>query len=137
MPEAIMAAIKLTFRALVDQNLLKNVYMVRRKMSTRVSIVSYGLGLKKNNVVTLKTLEFGVYEAVSKAVTKCRVLHEMGLQPGIRTITALKLLDSERIRSAEKAVSHFVRQARRKNKLNKRKLGHDEEETPAYMAGMY
>ncbi|KAG8323710.1 hypothetical protein J6590_001455 [Homalodisca vitripennis] len=63
------------------------------------------------------------------------VLHEMGLQPGIRTITAMKLLDSERIRSAEKAVSDFMRQARRKNRLQKRRLEENDEETPAYEAG--
>ncbi|KAG8303338.1 hypothetical protein J6590_013610 [Homalodisca vitripennis] len=82
-----------------------------------------------------------VCEAVSSYndghITKCRVLHEMGLQPGIRTMTAMKLLDSERIRSAEKAVSDFTRQARRKNRLKKRRLEENDKETPAYEAGMY
>lgn len=140
-PESIMTAIRPTFKALVDPNLLKKcLHGKTQNVNESVNSVIWGR-IPKNTFVTLKTLSLGVYEAVASYndgyITKCKVLHSLGIDPGVRTIGAMRMLDRERIRSAEKAVSDFVRQARRKNKLNKRKLGQDEEETPAYLAGMY
>lgn len=140
-PEAIMAAIKPTFKALVDPNLLKKcLHGKTQNVNESVNSVIWAR-IPKNTFVTLKTLAFGVYEAVASYndghITKCKVLSKLGLDPGVRTIVAMKSLDCERIRSAEKAVSDFIRQARRKNRLLKRRLNNDEEETPAYMAGMF
>lgn len=97
--------------------------------------------IPKNTFVSIKTLLFGVFEAVATYndghVTKCRVLESVGVQPSQRTIFAMKFLDSERIRRAEKAISDFMRQSRRKERLRKRKLEEVIEGGPSYAGGMY
>lgn len=62
----------------------------------------------------------------------------MGIDPGVRTISAMKSLDYERVRRAEKAISNYTRQARRKERLKKRRIEETfEEETPAYESGTH
>lgn len=140
-PQAIMKAIKPTFRALAQRDLLKKcLHGTTQNVNESFNSVIW-TRIPKNNFVTMRTLEFGVYEAVASYndgnITKCKVLSAMGLEPGVRLISAMKLLDLERIRRAEKAISDFLRQARRQERLHKRRLEENEEETPAYMSGMY
>lgn len=79
--------------------------------------------IRKNTFVSLKIVEFGVFEAVATYndghITKCRVLSSVGIIPSFRMICAMKFLDTERIRRAEQAISGFLRQARRVERQRK------------------
>lgn len=141
LPEPIMQAIKPTFKALVDPNLLKKfTHGKTQNVNESVNSVIW-TRIPKNTFVSIKTLEFGVFEAVATCneghVPKCRVLESVGVQPSQRTIFAMKLLDSERIRRAEKAISDLMRQSRRKERMRKRKLEEEIEGGPSYTGGMY
>lgn len=141
LPEAIMEAIKLIFKALVSPNLLeKCTHGKTQNVNESVNSVIW-TRIPKNSFVSLKTLELGVYEAVASYndghITKCKVLKTAGVEPSKRTICAMKFLNTERIRRAENTISDFLRQARRKKQLRKRKLEEDKEEQPSYDSGMY
>ncbi|XP_046680753.1 uncharacterized protein LOC124367720 [Homalodisca vitripennis] len=141
LPEPIMQAIKPIFKALIDPNLLKKcTHGKTQNVNESVNSVIW-TRIPKNNFVTLQTLEFGVFEAVASYndgnITKCRVLKSLGLEPSYNTIRAMKFLDSERIRRADQAISGFLRQSRRLEKLRKRKLEEDEEAATSYDAGMF
>lgn len=66
-----------------------------------------------------------------------KILSALGLQPSVRTVEAMKRIDMERIRMAEKATSEFYRRARREARLAKKRLEKDLEENPAYNPGLH
>lgn len=142
LPVAIMHAIKPPFRALAHPDLLK------RCLNSSTQNVNESFNhviwsrIPKKTFVTLKTLALGVYEAAAcyndGNVTRCKVLNSLGIVPGKRTVSVMQFLDSERIRRAEKAISDFARQARKQDKLRKRRLELQEsEDNPEYESGMH
>ncbi|KAG8250734.1 hypothetical protein J6590_095261 [Homalodisca vitripennis] len=95
----------------------------------------------KKDFVTLNTLEFGAYDAISTFndgnIAKCKMLRAVGIEPCKRTIDAMKSFDYERVRRANCAISDFQRQARRQTRNLKRRIEEDFEEEPAYDPGMH
>ena len=74
----------------------------------------------KNVFVRLTTLRLGVYDSVGVFnegnIVKCKVLEKLGINVGLYTAQAMKALDVERIRTADKKISEFERQARKQKK---------------------
>lgn len=141
LPEAVMKVIKPTFEALAKTDLLRKcLHGKTQNVNESVNNVIWSR-VPKKNFVRLNTLEFGVCDAISTFndghITKCHILSALGLQPSVRTVEAMKRIDMERIRMAEKATSEFYRRAGREARLAKKRLEEDLEEIPAYNPGLH
>lgn len=141
LPEAVMKVIKPTFEALANTDLLsKCLHGKTQNVNESVNNVIWSR-VPKKNFVRLNTLEFGVCDAISTFndghITKCHILSALGLQPSVRTVEAMKRIDMERIRMAEKVTFEFYRRARREARLAKKRLEEDLEENTAYSPGLH
>lgn len=106
-PTVIMEFIRPVFRSLSDTDLLKKcLHKKTQNPNESVNSVIWAR-LPKTGFVGIKTLHFGVYEAISTfnigQVTKCKVLQELGVNIGKNTVTAMRSLDTERLRNSIRA----------------------------------
>ena len=94
-PEAIMRVIKPIFRDLSNPNLLKK--CTHGKAQNGNESVNSVIRIPKNVFVTLKTLELGVYDAITcfnkGNIMKCEVLEKLGMKPGYFMVAAMEALD--------------------------------------------
>lgn len=142
-PVCIMEFIKPIFRSLSDKELLKKcLHGKTQNPNESVNAVIWSR-LPKTGFVGLKTLHLGVYDAVSSFnngnVTKCMVLHKLGMDIGKHTIMSMKKLDELRIQASKRSSSEIKKQARQKKRQVKRKLEDTEEDPddPSYGAGLF
>lgn len=142
-PEPIMLAIKPTFRALANPELLRKcLHGKTQNVNESVNNVIWSR-VPKKSFVTITTLALGTYDAIATFndgnITKCNILKAVGIHPSKRTVHAMKLLDCERVRRANAAINDYQRKARREARNLKRRLeeNFDEEEEPAYDPGMH
>uniref|UniRef100_A0A1B6K2H0 Mutator-like transposase domain-containing protein n=1 Tax=Homalodisca liturata TaxID=320908 RepID=A0A1B6K2H0_9HEMI len=140
-PSAIMLALKPIFQALANPDLLRKcLHGKTQNVNESINNVIWSR-VPKKDFVTLNTLEFGAYDAISTFndgnIAKCKMLRAVGIEPCKRTIDAMKSFDYERVRRANCAISDFQRQARRQTRNLKRRIEEDFEEEPAYDPGMH
>ncbi|CAH0381186.1 unnamed protein product [Bemisia tabaci] len=83
--------------------------------------------IPKRVFVMRKTLEFGVLERVACSnegnIVKCHILDNVGTNPGIGCINAMKNLDLIRIKKAEKAIDAIEMKCRQARSAAKKKTG--------------
>lgn len=96
-PVPIMEFIKPVFKSLADKELLnKCLHGKTQNPNESVNAVIWSR-LPKTGFVGIKTLHFGVYDAVSTFnsgnVTKCMVLSNLGMNIGKNTIFSMKKMD--------------------------------------------
>ena len=94
--------------------------MGQHKTAMRASITEFGATFLRGFFVEINTLHFGVYDAIATYnkgnIIKCDVLRRRGLKPGQYTIKAMRSIDRERIRNAERAQSDWENHARQKRR---------------------
>lgn len=93
MPESIMVAMKPTFQALSHPDLLRKcMHGKTQNVNESVNNVIWSR-VPKQNFVTLKTLQFGAYDAITTFndgnITKCRTLSAVGIEASKRTVDAM------------------------------------------------
>lgn len=144
LPFAIMEEIKPIFRDLSEINLLKKCLHGRTQNPNECVNSVIWSRLPKTVFVQIKTLHFGVYDAVASFnqgnITKCKVLEQLGLSIGSRTANAMLQIDLERLRQAEIRVRNLHQKIRQARRNAKRKLESEMEEdidNPSYGAGMH
>ncbi|GFV12534.1 hypothetical protein TNCV_1534171 [Trichonephila clavipes] len=90
--------------------------------------MSFGHVFPKQHLYRLKPLSLGVYDAVCSFndgnVSKFKMLQKMGVEPGEFSVSAMKLLDRERLMKAIYAFSGRSKKIR-KDKRRKRKKEED------------
>lgn len=113
LPEIIMLEIKPIFKALANPEVLKKCLKGKSQNPNESLNNLIWSRIPKRTFVGLDTLNFGVYEAVLSFnegyVSKLKMMEELGLKIGSRLVTAMKKLDAERVRKAEKSASDFER----------------------------
>ena len=82
--------------------------------------------IPKTVFVSLQTLNFGVYDAVScfnrGYLTRCLVLKQLGMSVGKNCAEIMLGIDMKRVRRAEQATAELQKEARQKRAMAKRKL---------------
>lgn len=141
LPEAVKEKIKPTFIALSYPTMLRKC-LHGKTQNVNESLKNFLWSrIPKSTFVQRRTLEFGVFEAISRFndgnITKCRLLQMVGIEPGLRTISTMKTFDETRVQKAEIAISDYERAARRQTKLRKRRLELQHEGNRDYEAGMH
>lgn len=140
LPEAIMTAIKPTYKALSDPDLLsKCLHGGTQNPNESFNNVIW-TRVNKGVFVGLDVLKMGVNDAIlafnDGNIGRVKVLEDMGVSPGVNTTKSLHAMDLERIRKADAAVEFFSREARTKRRNQKRKLEEEDPDNPDYLAGM-
>lgn len=145
LPPVVMKAIKPIFQDLSNPLLLQKCLHGRTQNAKESLNNLIWTRIPKNVFVHRKTLEFGVYEAVSTFnlgnITKCLVFEKIGLEPGLNCVSALKS-DEQRIKSAEKSIQEIYKRCRQHSQTARKVLEDQYEEQedpddPAYGAGMH
>ncbi|KAJ8893660.1 hypothetical protein PR048_006260 [Dryococelus australis] len=144
LPFAIMEEIKPIFRGLSDINLLKKCLHGRTQNPNEYVNSVIWNRLPKTVFVQIRTLHFGVYDAVASFnkdnIAKCKVLEELGLSIGSLTADAILQIYLESLRQAEMRVKILHEKIRQARRSVKRKLESEMEEDiydPIYGAGMH
>uniref|UniRef100_A0A1B6JDH1 Mutator-like transposase domain-containing protein n=1 Tax=Homalodisca liturata TaxID=320908 RepID=A0A1B6JDH1_9HEMI len=145
LPENLMTFIKPIFQDLANPTLLGKCTKGKTQNPNESLNNVIWTYIPKRTFVEIKTLKFGIYEAVTAFndgyIGKCKVFQEIGVSPGQHFITAMKKLDRRRIWKAEKAQEDIEKKIRQKKNLLKRSLEDEYEEQegdqPAYAPGMY
>lgn len=146
LPSSIMEVLKPTFRALSDPELLKKCLKGKTQNPNESLNNLIWSRVPKRTFVSLDTLRFGVFDAVLSFnegyLSKINVMEELGFVAGLNMVKAMKRLDWERVRKAQKAVEDLEKKVRQARTLSKRKLEdlyHEEEDpnNPPYSAGHY
>lgn len=112
LPEAVREEIKPTFNALSYPSLLRKcIHGKTQNVNESLNNVLWSR-IPKSTFVQRRTHEFGVFEAIScfndRNITKCRRLLQMvGIEPGLRTISTMKIFDETRVLKAE-IVIYFI-----------------------------
>lgn len=142
-PVAVMEFIKPVFKSLSNKELLRKcLHGKTQNPNESVNAVIWSR-LLKTGFVGLKTLHFGVYDAVSVFnsgnVTKCKLFHKLKMDIGKFTVLSMKKMDQHRIKASERNSLDFKKQARQKKRQVKRKLEDKEEDPddPSYGAGQF
>ncbi|GFT72315.1 uncharacterized protein TNCV_3608841 [Trichonephila clavipes] len=128
LPVAVVEAMRPIFRDLSHPDLLKNVCMEKHKTRMKVFHNVVWSRVPKATFVQIETLSLGVYDAVCSFndgnVSKLKMLQKMGVEPGEFSVSAMKLLDRERLMKAIYAFSGRSKKIR-KDKRRKRKKEED------------
>lgn len=116
-PVSVMEVLKPDFKHLANPDLLKRCLHGKTQNVNEAFNNVVWTRIPKNIFVGRQTLELGVYEAVSTFndgnITRLQVLKELGFNDcGKNTYEAMKKLDEERLRKAEKAVLDATKEAR-------------------------
>lgn len=145
LPATVINAIKPIFHDLAQPELLhKCLHGKTQNPNESVNNLIWTV-IPKRVFVSIKTLHFGIYDAIATYnqgnSVKCEVLKALGFPAGVNTVRALRNIDRERIRGAERRERHMEYDGTTVQKRRqKRKLLEDEEEdpdNPSYSAGMY
>lgn len=144
-PLPIMEVIKPVFRDLANPELLRKcLHGKTQNPNESVNSVIW-TRVPKNVFVTIETLKFGVFDAVScfnaGNVTKCLTLSKIGINPGHHCVKTMKNLDNERVIDRERKLSEYHKKAKIRNKFQKRKLEEsyeiEEGDDPSYKRGFH
>uniref|UniRef100_A0A1B6JFM5 Mutator-like transposase domain-containing protein n=1 Tax=Homalodisca liturata TaxID=320908 RepID=A0A1B6JFM5_9HEMI len=140
----LMKAIKPIFKSLCSLELLRKCLKGKSQNPNESMNNVIWARLPKRTFVTLGALRLGVYEAVLSFndgySSKVKVLEHIGLEPGLNMRLALKRLDTQRIRKADKAATDIEKKIRQSRTLAKRKLEDlyqeaEDPNNPSYSAG--
>jgi hypothetical protein len=102
--------------------------------------------IPKRTFVTLKTLQYGIYNAVLKFndgnMSKILAFKSMNLDPGRNTLEAMKKLDEARVKDSERAIQEIEKKIRQKRSLSRRRLEDEYEQQesqagPSYSSGQH
>lgn len=132
LPEAIMNELKDIFKDLANVDLLKKcMHSNTQNLNESVNNVIW-TRIPKRVFIQLRTLRFGVHEAIScynqVNVTKCFILREVNIKPGRNCIAIMKKKDISRIDEAEAVIPNV-----RKMAMQPKSKTHDD----SYLAGHY
>lgn len=146
LPETVMNHIKKLYQDLSNPTLLQKCLAGKTQNPNESLNNCVWSIVPKTNFVALRTLRFGVFEAVSVFNEgnriKCEMLKELGLEPGKNLARSMKNRDQRRIAKSEKYVDEIQKKMRRKTELLRKRLEdrYEEEEgvdNPAYASGQY
>lgn len=146
LPEVVMLKIKPTFRSLADPQLLGKCLKGKSQNPNESLNNVIWTRIPKRSFVTLSTLKFGTFESVLSFnegySSKCRVLENLGLKVGQNMLLAMKRLDFDRVRRAEKATTDLEKKIRQNRTLTKRRLEDlyqesEDPDNPSYGAGLH
>jgi hypothetical protein len=136
LPQTIMTLLKPIFKSLSQSDLLKKCLKGKSQNPNESLNNLIWARLPKRTFVTLRTLQFGVAEAVlsfnNGYVSKVKVMEQLGFEPGKNMVVAMKVLDRKRVYFADKAERELEKKIRQKRTLLKRKLEdrYEDEEDP-------
>lgn len=140
LPDAVMNAIKPTFRTLADPELLKKCLHGKTQNNNESFNNLVWLRCPKTTFCGKRVLNIAVYDAVlhfnEGSKGRIEVLRKAGLEPGVFTIHLSQDINKRRIAKAELSISDLEKEARKK-KREKRRSKEDEEEDLAYECGGY
>lgn len=142
-PVPIMETIKPVFQALSKPELLKKCLHGRTQNPNESLNNIIWNRIPKTVFVGIKTLHFGVYEAIASFndgyIVKCRTLEKLDIEPGKNMIEAMKAADKMRIHLAQKQVQEVYKKARQVKRYKKRKLDEEQnpDDDPAYGPGLF
>lgn len=119
LPETIMVLLKPIFKQLANPELLNKCLKGKSQNPNESLNNLIWARLPKRTFVTLRTLKFGVAEAVlsfnSGYITKLRVMEHLGLQAGRNMVKAMEILDRKRMYEADKAANELEKNQAEKN----------------------
>ncbi|GFX08172.1 uncharacterized protein TNCV_4783861 [Trichonephila clavipes] len=128
LPVAVVEAMRPIFRDLSHPDLLKKCLHGKTQNPNESFHNVVWSGVPKATFVQIETLSLGVYDAVCSFndgnVSKLKMLQKMGVEPGEFSVSAMKLLDRERLMKAIYAFSGRSKKIR-KDKRRKRKKEED------------
>lgn len=132
LPEAVMNAIKPTFRCLADPELLKKcVHGKTQNVNESLNNMIW-LRCPKISFCGSRVLSIAVCDAVlcfnEGNSGRIKVLKKMGLEPGVYTVKILQELDEKRIAKAELDISQLEKESRIQKRSRKRKQEDRDEE---------
>lgn len=146
MPLAVMEEIRPIFKDLSHPVLLRKcLHGKSQNPNESVNNIIWSR-VPKNIFVGLKSLNFGVFDAVScfnkGNLTRCLVLKELGISVGTNCASVMLEGDKLRVVKAEKAAAAISKEARQKKSVAKRKLEEDfvaaeGPDEPSYSSGCY
>lgn len=141
-----MDELKPIFRDLANPELLKKcLHGKSQNPNESVNNIIWSR-IPKTVFVSLQTLNFGVYDAVScfnrGYLTRCLVLKQLGMSVGKNCAEIMLGIDMKRVRRAEQATAELQKEARQKRAMAKRKLEEEfqaaeDPDKPSYASGLY
>lgn len=145
LPPAVLEAIKPTFRDLSAPELLRKcLHGGTQNCNESFNNVLWSK-IPKRVFVYRETLTFGTHEAVVSFnegnLAKCKVLTELGIEPGYFCVNFRKKQDEKRLKKAHKCAQEMTKEARQKRSQALKRLEEQwqdqEGDTPAYAAGAF
>lgn len=146
LPPSIMAEIKPIFLDLSLPSLLRKcLHGGTQNANESLNSVIWSR-VPKSSFVMKETLEFGAYEAIAcynmGNIAKCKILKKIGIAPGDNCVEVMKKADELRVRKAEKSMDELEKKCRKqatlmKNKLEDENKEQENQDMPAYGAGLY
>lgn len=143
---AIMLAMKPIFSDLSNSGLLqKCLHSSTQNPNESVNSIIWSR-IPKTVFVRMKTLQLGVYDAVScfnkGNIAKCFVITELGMNIGKNCLEAMKKKDMERIQKAEIAIREYSQESRQKKNVACKALeelytSEEDPDEPSYSAGIH
>lgn len=146
LPYDIMKAIEPIFKDLSEKTLLEKCIKGKTQNPNESLNNVIWSKISKKTFVSLETLKFGVYQAVSSFndghMGILKTFEKMHLEPGKNCVEAMKKADQKRIKHGEKCFEEVQKKIRQKLNVNKRKLEeqYEQEEdpdNPSYAPGFY
>ncbi|GFX73789.1 uncharacterized protein TNCV_4291051 [Trichonephila clavipes] len=125
LPVAVVEAMHPIFRDLSHPDLLKKCLHGKTQNPNESFHNVIWSGVPKATFVQIETLSLGVYDAVCSFndgnVSKLKMLQKMGVEPGECSVSAMKLLDTERLMKAIYAFSGRSKKIRKDQRRKERK----------------
>ncbi|GFU00060.1 uncharacterized protein TNCV_2346021 [Trichonephila clavipes] len=129
LPVAVVEAMRPIFRDLSHPDLLKKCLHGKTQNPNESFHNVVWSRVPKATFVQIETLSLGVYDAVCSFndgnVSKLKMLQKMGVEPGEFSVSAMKLLDRERLIKAIYAFSGCSKKIRKDKKKKKKKKEED------------
>ncbi|GFT95724.1 uncharacterized protein TNCV_310991 [Trichonephila clavipes] len=125
LPVAVVEAMRPIFRDLSHPDLLKKCLHGKTQNPNESFHNVVWSRVPKATFVQIETLSLGVYDAVCSFndgnVSKLKILQKMGVEPGEFSVSAMKLLDRERLMKAIYAFSGRSKKIRKDNRRKRKK----------------
>ncbi|XP_069694387.1 uncharacterized protein [Periplaneta americana] len=142
LPEAVLLAIKLIFRDLARDDLLSKCLHGKTQNPNESFHHVIWERVPKTVFVQVRTLNIGLYDAVicynDGCYSRIKVLEKMGLTISGNVKCALMNIDKRRLSEANKRAENMEKEARVRNRIEKRKRESQEEQNQQeYAAGMF
>lgn len=145
-PEMVMLQIKPIFQDLARPELLRRcLHGGTQNACESLNSVIWSR-LPKTTFIMKKTLEIGVYEAISTYnegnIARLHIFSKLGISPGENCVARMKQVDMRRMQKADKSIEEIEKKCRQKRTLLKRKLEdtyekEEDPDNPSYGAGMH